>query len=82
MIGKAVLEVPARGGFEHSLTEGLSDRMALCLGRTFAMTLSEQDGNVKVTLESGETRVIGSMFSDSCDLIGDAITAGRKERSL
>jgi hypothetical protein len=50
--------------------------MALCFGRIAAMTLSEQDGHVQVTLESGETKVIGTF-----DIIGHAITTGRLNRN-
>ena len=62
MFGKATLDIPASGNIGHSRTEGLSDRMALSFGRTAAMTLSDQDDHVTVTLESGEVRVIGAIL--------------------
>lgn len=74
MFGKAVLEIPASETIGHSLTEGLSDRMALCFGRIAAMTLSDRDDCVTVTLESGEVRVMGH------DTIHQAIVTGRSDR--
>ncbi len=59
MFGKATLDIPASGNIGPSRTDGLSDELAMVLGRSAARTLSEQDGYVTVSLESGETKVIG-----------------------
>ena len=59
MYGKATLDIPAVGNIGRSRTDGLSDQLAMILGRTAAWTLSEQDGYVTVTLESGAVKVIG-----------------------
>lgn len=59
MFGNATLEIPRTGTIGPSRTEGLSDTLAMIIGRTAAWMLSEGDGYVIVTLESGEVRVIG-----------------------
>ncbi|KKN91152.1 hypothetical protein LCGC14_0220170 [marine sediment metagenome] len=59
MFGQAKLEIPTSGNIGPSCTTGLSDQLAMTIGRTAARTLSEQDGYVVVTLESGSVRVIG-----------------------
>ncbi len=59
MFGQATLEIPQSGNIGPSQTIGLSDRMAMIMGRTAASTLSEYDGFVRVCLESGEVRLIG-----------------------
>lgn len=53
MYGKATLDIPASGVIGPSRTEGLSDELAMTIGRTAARTLSEPDGFVTVTLENG-----------------------------
>lgn len=57
MFGKATLEIPRHGNIGPSFTEGLSDGLAMIMGRTAARTLSGQDGIVIVTL--GDGQVIG-----------------------
>ena len=59
MNGKAVLDIPESGEFGRSLDEGLSDELAMVMGRTAALTLSYHDRHVIVTLESGNVVVIG-----------------------
>ena len=59
MYGKATLDIPAVGNIRRSCTDGLSDQLAMILGRTAALTLSEQNDSVTVTLESGELIIIG-----------------------
>lgn len=71
MFDKATLEVPASGNIGPSTTKGLSDEMAMGYGMLFARTLSDHDGFVKVTLESGSVRVIGH------DTLRDKVTIGR-----
>ena len=71
MFGKATLEIPASGSIGPSRTCGLSDKLAMTMGRIAARTLSEQDGFVTVTLESGSVRVIGH------DTLLGKVTIGR-----
>ncbi len=71
MFGKATIEIPRCGVIGPSRTEGLSDALAMTIGRTAAWTLSERDGHVTVTLESGSVRVIGH------DTIHGKLTIGR-----
>ncbi len=59
MFGQATLEIPQSGNIRPSFTDGLSDCMAMAMGRTAAWTLSERDSYVTVTLESGSMKVIG-----------------------
>jgi hypothetical protein len=54
----AILEIPASGAIGPSRTEGLPDELALVMGLTAAWSLSEDDGDVIVTLSDGDTRVI------------------------
>lgn len=61
MFGQATLEIPRSGDIGPSRTDGLSDQLAMTIGRTAAWTLSEQDGYVTVTLESGSVRLIGRL---------------------
>lgn len=67
----ATLSVPATDNSPEILEKGLSDQMAMSYGRAFATTLSEQDGFVIVTLESGYERVIGH------DTVRGELTIGR-----
>lgn len=60
MYGTATLEIPQVGNIRASRTEGLSDKLALVMGRVAAWTLSEQDGFVIVTLEDGRGWTIGN----------------------
>lgn len=53
MYGKAKLEIPPIGTIGPSHTEGLSDQLAMIMGRTAAWTLSDENPLVKVTLEDG-----------------------------
>lgn len=61
MFGKAALDIPASGNIGPSRTEGLSDELAMCIGRMMAKTLSEHDGPVVVSLGNGQ--VIGLEYS-------------------
>lgn len=63
MFGKATLDIPKVGDIGPTHMDGLSDALAMTMGRAAAWTLSEQDGFVTVTLESGSVRVIGH---DTC----------------
>lgn len=71
MFGQATLDIPESEAIGRSHTEGLSDALAMTMGRTAAWTLSEQDGFVTVTLESGSVRVIGH------DTVRHRLTIGR-----
>ncbi len=59
MFGTATLDIPGCGVIEPSYTTGLSDELAMTIGRIAAMTLSELDGLVMVKLSDGEVKVIG-----------------------
>ncbi len=59
MFGTATLDIPRSGVIGPSRTEGLSDKMAIAIGRAAAWTLSERDDRVTVSLESGQIMVIG-----------------------
>ena len=74
MFGKATLDIPASGDIGPSQTEGLSDDMAVSFGRIAALTLSDEDDCVKVTLASGEVRLMGH------DTVHHAIVTGRLSR--
>jgi len=58
MFGKATLEIPRSGNIGPSWTEGLSDDLAMALGRLAAHVLTECDGPVMVRLESGQQAII------------------------
>ena len=70
MYGKAILEIPQSGNIRPSRTEGLSDELAMINGRMAARTLSEHEGCVTVSLESGMVNVIGY------DTLTDTLTIG------
>lgn len=74
MFGTATLEIPQSGNIGPSRTDGLSDDLAMCIGRIAAGTLSEQDGFVTVSLESGIVEVIGH------DTLTGELTIGRLVR--
>jgi hypothetical protein len=60
MFGKATLEIPESRNTVCSVTTGLSDRLAMAMGRLAAWTLpDEEQGYVIVTLESGKVKLIG-----------------------
>lgn len=59
LFGRATITVPKCGPCPESTHDGLSDEQAMSFGTLAAKTLSEQDGFVTVTLESGDKRVIG-----------------------
>lgn len=59
MFGNATLEIPQVGDIGPSRTEGLSDALALTMGRIAAWTLRDRDGFVIVTFASGEGVTIG-----------------------
>jgi hypothetical protein len=58
MFGKAILEIPQSGDIRPSRTEGLSDALAMRMGRIAAETLSEHDGPVVVWLEDGRVKYL------------------------
>jgi ribosomal protein L2 len=70
MYGKAKLEIPKMGDIGPSATEGLSDALAMSFGRIAARMLSEEEGFVIVTLESGAMRVIGNDTLENQLVIG------------
>jgi hypothetical protein len=70
MFGQATLEIPRAGDTGPSRTIGLSDDLAMIMGRIAAWTLSEQDGCVAVTLESGEVKLIGHDTSTNALVFG------------
>jgi hypothetical protein len=76
MYGTATLEIPQAGDIRPSRTEGLSDRMAMVMGRIAALTLSEQDSFVIVTLADGTARTIGH------DTVKGELTFGRLGRPI
>jgi len=59
MYGKASIRIPSSGNIRLSYCDGLSDRLAMTIGRRAAETLSDDDGFVTVVLESGRVVVIG-----------------------
>lgn len=59
MYGKATLEIPPTGTIGPSHTEGLSDQLAMIMGRTAAWTLPDEGPPIKVTLEDGSGVNIG-----------------------
>jgi hypothetical protein len=59
MFGQATLDIPRSGTIGPSHTDGLSDKQAMIMGCCAAWTLSEQDGDVTVSLECGKIIVIG-----------------------
>ncbi len=71
MFGKATLEIPQSGTIGPSYTDGLSDELAMVLGRVAAWTLSDEHEFVTVSLESGEVKVIGY------DTIHHSVVTGR-----
>jgi len=73
MYGKASIRIPSSGNIRLSYCDGLSDRLAMTIGRAAAWTLSEQDGFVIVTLGSGKTKVIGQDEAHGSLIIGRLI---------
>jgi len=70
MFGNATLEIPASGDIGPTQMDGLSDQLAMIMGRTAARTLSERDDSVSVTLESGTVVIIGHEQVDGTLIIG------------
>lgn len=58
MFGTATLYLPRIGDIGPLKTEGLSDALALTLGRTAVCTLLDHNECVVVRLESGKVRVL------------------------
>ncbi len=56
---QATITIPKSGPFPETTHDGLSDDLALSLGRRAAHTLSDGDGDVVLVLESGEAITIG-----------------------
>jgi len=71
MFGKATLQIPGSGDIGPSEYRGLSDELAMAIGRRAATTLSEHDGFVVVTLSDKQIRVIGN------DTIRNELIIGR-----
>lgn len=70
MFGNATIEIPASGHIGPSQTDGLSDELAIAIGRLAARTLSEPDTFVTVTLENGTVTIIGHNDVDNTVVIG------------
>lgn len=70
MFGKATIQIPQSGHIGRSVTRGLSDELALSIGRTAARTLEISDGFVIVTKESGDIMVIGNDPDNNDVVIG------------
>lgn len=72
MFGKATLELPATHDSDRYETDGLSDRLALSLGRIAATTLSDKESRITVTLEDGTVLLIG------LDRVSGKVVIGRE----
>lgn len=57
MFGSATIDIPGNGVIGPTHVEGLSDQLAVCMGRIAAMTLP--DAFITAILESGILIVIG-----------------------
>ena len=76
MFGQAKLEIPRVGDIGPTQIDGISDVLAMSFGRLHARTLSEQDGHIYVTLQSGEVKVIG-MDTLTNEVVIGRLTKGR-----
>ncbi len=74
MKGKASLTIPSTAVTGPFRVGNISDALALDIGRAAAWGLSEQDGYVIVTLESGKETVIGH------DTLGKKLVIGHLTR--
>ena len=74
MFGNATLDIPRSGVIGPTSYPGLSDKMALVLGRFAARTLLEEDGYVKITYSDGGVKLIGY------DTANDVLVMGRLTR--
>lgn len=74
MFGNATIEIPNSGNIGPSRHEGLSDVLALVLGRCAARTLSDEDGYVTITYSDGTKKLIGH------DAANDRLVFGRLTR--
>ncbi len=70
MFGQATLQIPRSGNIGPSTTRGLSDKLAMTIGRTTAMTLSDEDGCVIATMSNGDIRIIGHDTTSGKIVIG------------
>lgn len=70
VFGNATIEIPASGHIGPSKTNGLSDELAITIGRLAARTLSEPNAFVTVTLENGTITIIGHNDVDNTVVIG------------
>lgn len=70
MFGNATLEIPSSGVIGPSRYDGLSDSLALVLGRFAARTLSDEDGYVVITYSDGSVKLIGPDTADDVLVIG------------
>lgn len=74
MFGNATLDIPRSGVIGPTSYPGLSDKLALVLGRFAARTLSDEDGCVKITYSDGSVKLIGH------DTANDLLVFGRLTR--
>jgi len=70
MFGQATLQIPKVGNIGPSTTRGLSDKLAMMIGRVAAQTLSEEDGWVIATMSDGMVKVIGCDTTTGETIIG------------
>jgi hypothetical protein len=70
MFGNATVSIPDDGVIGPSLTDGLSDELAVSIGRIAALTLSEPNTFVTVTLECKAVIVIGHDENTGSLIIG------------
>lgn len=70
MFGNATVNIPDDGIIGPSLTDGLSDELAIAIGRLAARTLSEPDAFITVTLENGTVTIIGHNDVNNTIVIG------------
>lgn len=69
MFGHATLYIPENDDIGPTYDTGLSDELAMTIGRTVAWTLSDGE-EVIVTLESGEKVIIGRNTSTGVLKVG------------
>jgi hypothetical protein len=70
MFGNATVEIPGNGVIGPSKTDGLSDRVAVSIGRIAAITLSEPNTFVTITLECKAVIIIGHDENTGSLIIG------------
>ena len=75
MFGEATLYIPENEDIGPTYDVGLSDELAMSIGRTAAWTLSDEHMFVIVTLANGSVRVIGH------DTVRGELTIGRLRKN-